>query len=172
MAQDSDGKPPRREGNREGGRGGGERRKDDRREGRRDDRKGGGGGPRRGKGGKGGPHRKEGPKAPPATYETVTQLTRGPDYRIDKFVLAEKVSHKAVKTEYRLTREGLEGVRSFARLFEAQAAATEPLPEPSPPEPEPAEAPATEMAAEVQENAGGEQPEPVAEEATPETQAG
>ena len=175
MAQDSDGKPPRREGNREGGRGGGERRGGDRREGRRDDRKGGGGGGgnRRGKGGKGGPHRKEGPKkAPPATYETLTQLTRGPDYRIDKFVLAEKVSHKAIKTEYRLTREGLEGVRSFGRLFEAQAAATEPLPEPPPSEPEATEAPATEEVAEVQENAGGEQPSPVAEEAASETQEG
>jgi hypothetical protein len=174
MAQDTNGKPPRRDGNREGGRGG-EKRRDDRREGRRDDRKGGsGGGHRRGKGGKGGkggPHRKEGPKkAPPATYETLTQLTRGPDYRIDKFVLAEKVTHKAVKTEYRLTREGLEGVRTFARLFEAQAAATEPLPEPPPPEPEVAEAPVTEEQAETQE--AGEQPAPAAEDTVPEAQEG
>ncbi|HLG89627.1 MAG TPA: hypothetical protein VKZ79_20795 [Alphaproteobacteria bacterium] len=175
MAQDTDGKPPRRDGNREGGRGG-ERRKDDRGEGRRDDRKGGGGGQghrrgKGGKGGKGGPHRKEGPKkAPPATYETLTQLTRGPDYRIDKFVLAEKVTHKAVKTEYRLTREGMEGVRTFARLFEAQAAATEPLPEPPPAEPEVAEAPATGETSE--DHGSGEQPAPATEDTAPETQEG
>jgi hypothetical protein len=163
MAQDSGGKPPRRDGNREGGPGG---------EKRRDDRKGGGGGHRRGQGSKGGPRRGEGPKkAPPATYETLTQLTRGADYRIDKFVLAEKVTHKAIKTEYRLTREGLEGVRAFARLFEAQAAATEPLPEPPPPEPEVAEAPATEETGEA-EGGAGEPPESTVEAVAPEIQEG
>jgi len=130
MSDQTDNKPPKRGGDRDRARGGG--RGDGRPGG---ERKGGGGrGPGRGKGGKGGKFG-DGPKrAPAVTYETLNVVTRGADFRIEKFVVAEKGSHKAVKTEYRLYREGLDGPRVYPRLFEAQAAATEPLPEPVPPE--------------------------------------
>jgi len=102
-----------------------------------------GGGPgrdrRQGPGGKrGGPHKggfgKAAPKAPVRipTYETVKELTRGADFRIDKFQIAEKGTGRPVKTEYRLTRAGLNGVHTFNRLSDAQTAATAPLPEPDP----------------------------------------
>ncbi len=78
--------------------------------GNRDNRGGGGGrdgqrgGPRKGGGGFGkGPARQERAE----TYETLKELERGEGFRIDKYVVAEKKSHKPVKTEYRLTREGL-----------------------------------------------------------------
>jgi DNA-binding HxlR family transcriptional regulator len=66
------------------------------------------------------------------TYESLKELTRGAGFRIDKYVLAEKATHKPVRTEYRLTREGLAGTPVFSRLADAQTAATEPLPEPAP----------------------------------------
>src|SRR6185437_15845063 len=66
------------------------------------------------------------------TYESLQLLTRGEGFHIDKFVLAEKGTHKPVKVEYRLTREGLKGVHAFPRLVDAQNAATAPLPEPEP----------------------------------------
>jgi hypothetical protein len=75
----------------------------------------------------------------------VKLVTRGADFRIEKSVVAEKGTHKPVKTEYRLHREGLPAMQPFARLADAQAAATAPLPEP---EPTPAEAAASEPAAE------------------------
>jgi hypothetical protein len=106
-----------------------------------------GGGP--GRGGPGGPGRggdknrkggfARGAQAKPARaelYESLKELTRGDGFRIDKFVAAEKGTHRPVKTEYRLTREGLKGVHIFQRLVDAQAAAIAPLPEPEP-EPEP-----------------------------------
>src|SRR5580704_7268410 len=80
MTDEKRGGPPSRGGpgggNREGRPGGG----------RRDDRRGG---PRKGGFGKGPakPERRE-------TYESLQQLTRGEGFRIDKFVLAEKVTHK------------------------------------------------------------------------------
>jgi hypothetical protein len=104
-----------------GGPGGGGERRDDR-------------GPRRqGKGGFG-----KGPAKPARveTYESLKELTRGEGFRIDKFVVAEKGTHRPVKVEYRLTREGLKGTPAFARLVDAQAASVAPLPEPEP-EPEP-----------------------------------
>src|SRR6201996_6759910 len=131
-------------GNREGrpggggeGRGGG---------GRRDDRRGGG---RKGGGGSG-----KGPAKPERreTYESLQMLTRGEGFHIDKFVLAEKGTHKPVKVEYRLTRDGLKGVQGFPRLVDAQNAATAPLPEP---EPEVVEEAVTETA-EATEGAEGE----------------
>jgi hypothetical protein len=95
------------------------------------ERRGGGRRDRRGGGRKGGGFGK-GPQKPvrKETYESLQELTRGEGFRIDKFVLAEKGTHKPVKVEYRLTREGLKGVHSFPRLVDAQAAATTPLPEP------------------------------------------
>jgi hypothetical protein len=93
--------------------------------GRRDDKRGG---PRKGGFGKGGPAKPERRE----TYENLALLTRGEGFRIDKFTLAEKGTHRPVKVEYRLTREGLKGVHSFPRLVDAQAAATAELPEPEP----------------------------------------
>jgi hypothetical protein len=126
MTDEKRGGPPARGGpgggNREGrpGGGGGEGRG-----GRRDDKRGG---PRKGGFGKGGPAKPERRE----TYESLALLTRGEGFRIDKFVLAEKGTHRPVKVEYRLTREGLNGVHSFPRLVDAQAAATAELPEPEP----------------------------------------
>jgi hypothetical protein len=113
----------------------------------------GGGGGRDG-GGRGGPRKGggfgKGPvkQARAETYESLKELTRGEGFRIDKFMLAEKGTHKLVKTEYRLTREGLKDVQMFQRLVDAQAAAIAPLPEPEP-EPEVIE----EVAAEAVEGA-------------------
>jgi len=125
MAQDNRNSPPPR-----GGKPG---------DGRRDGRDGNRGGPNRGGPGRGGQGR-GGPGREPSradTYETVGELTRGDGFRIDKYVLADKSTHKPVRTEYRLTRDGVSGTQVFSRLFEAQTAATAPLPEPeSPPEPE------------------------------------
>jgi hypothetical protein len=119
MTDEKRGGPPSRGGpgggNREGRPGGG----------RRDDRRGG---PRKGGFGKGGPAKPERRE----TYESLQLLTRGEGFKIDKFVLAEKGTHKPVKVEYRLTREGLKGVHSFPRLIDAQTAATAELPEPEP----------------------------------------
>jgi hypothetical protein len=119
MTDEKRGGPPSRGGpgggNREGRPGGG----------RRDDKRGG---PRKGGFGKSGPARPERRE----TYESLQLLTRGEGFKIDKFVLAEKGTHKPVKVEYRLTREGLKGVHSFPRLVDAQAAATADLPEPEP----------------------------------------
>src|SRR5260370_8257063 len=69
-------------------------------------------------------------KGPTVTYETLKELERGADYRIHKFVLADKANHTPVKTEYRLTRDGLAGTQVFNRLFDAKAAAVAPLPDP------------------------------------------
>jgi hypothetical protein len=66
------------------------------------------------------------------TYESLTEVTRGPDFKIAKRVIAEKGTHRPVKIEYRLTREGMKQPQYFARLGEAQAASTAPLPEPEP----------------------------------------
>jgi hypothetical protein len=83
-------------------------------------------GPGQGKGGPGrGPARVE-------TFEDVKLLSRGEGFRIDKSVVVEKGSFRPVKTEYRLTRDGLSGVQVFQRLADAQTAATAPLPEPEP----------------------------------------
>ena len=116
MTDEKRGGPPSRGGpgggNREGRPGGG---------GRRDDKRGG---PRKGGFGKGGPAKPERRE----TYENLALLTRGEGFRIDKFTLAEKGTHRPVKVEYRLTREGLNGVHSFPRLVDAQAAATAELP--------------------------------------------
>jgi hypothetical protein len=118
MTDEKRGGPPSRGGpgggNREGRPGGG---------GRRDDKRGG---PRKGGFGKGGPAKPERRE----TYESLQLLTRGEGFKIDKFVLAEKGTHKPVKVEYRLTREGLNGVHNFPRLIDAQTAATAELPEP------------------------------------------
>jgi hypothetical protein len=107
MAQDNRGGPPSRGGNNRGGPGGR--------------------GP--GKGGFG-----KGPARPARveTYEDVKLLSRGEGFRIDKSVVVEKGSHRPVKTEYRLTRDGLAAVQVFQRLGDAQTAATAPLPEPEP----------------------------------------
>jgi hypothetical protein len=144
MTDEKRGGPPARGGpgggNREGRPGGGDNRGGG---GRRDDKRGG---PRKGGFGKGGPAKQERRE----TYESLQLLTRGEGFHIDKFVLAEKGTHKPVKVEYRLTREGLKGVHSFPRLVDAQAAATAELP----PEPEPeiveevVEAPAEDATAE------------------------
>jgi hypothetical protein len=119
MTDEKRGGPPSRGGpgggNREGRPGGG----------RRDDKRGG---PRKGGFGKGGPAKPERRE----TYESLQLLTRGEGFKIDKFVLAEKGTHKPVKVEYRLTREGLKGIHSFPRLVDAQTAATAELPEPEP----------------------------------------
>lgn len=93
---------------------------------RRDGGKGRPGG--KGKFGKGGPSK----PVRTETYESLKEVVRGADFRIDKFMLADKISHKAVKVEYRLTREGLPAAQSYERLAEAQAAAIAPLPEPVP----------------------------------------
>ena len=101
MTDEKRGGPPSRGGpgggNREGRPGGG----------RRDDKRGG---PRKGGFGKGPakPERRE-------TYESLQLLTRGEGFKIDKFVLAEKGTHKPVKVEYRLTRKG----RSFVPVIAA-----------------------------------------------------
>jgi hypothetical protein len=129
MAQDNRGGPSSNNGRPGGGR----------------DGRGGGGRGRPGGGfGKGGPAR----PGRTETYEDVKLVTRGADFRIEKSVVAEKGTHKPVKTEYRLHREGLPGMQPFARLADAQAAATAPLPEPEP-EPTPAAeaAPATDETA-------------------------
>jgi hypothetical protein len=111
---------------------------------------GGGGNRNRGKGGFGkGPARPERKE----TYESLQLLTRGEGFHIDKYVLAEKGTHKPVRVEYRLTREGLKGVQNFPRLVDAQTAATAPLPEP---EPEVVEEVAVETAAETIEGEGTE----------------
>ncbi|MDB5392715.1 MAG: hypothetical protein JWM91_221 [Rhodospirillales bacterium] len=127
MTEEKRGGPPSR-----GGPGGGNR----------DNRPGGGGrgGPRKGGGFGKGPVK----QARAETYESLKELTRGEGFRIDKYVVAEKGTHRLVKTEYRLTREGLKSVQMFQRLVDAQAAAIAPLPEPEP-EPEPVE----EIAADV-----------------------
>ena len=80
--------------------------------GNRDGRPGGGG--RDGGGGRGGPRKGgfgKGPvkQARAETYESLKELTRGEGFRIDKFMLAEKGTHKLVKTEYRLTPRRAEG---------------------------------------------------------------
>jgi hypothetical protein len=126
MAQDNRGGPSSKAGRPGGGPGGG-----------RDGRPGGGRG-RPGGGGFG-----KGPARPvrTETYEDVKLLTRGAGFRIEKSVVAEKGTHKPIKTEYRLHREGLTAMLPFARLVDAQAAATAPLPEPEP-EPSPEAAPA------------------------------
>ena len=125
MTDEKRGGPPSRGGpgggNREGRPGSG----GEGRGGRRDDKRGG---PRKGGFGKGGPAKPERRE----TYENLALLTRGEGFRIDKFTLAEKGTHRPVKVEYRLTREGLKGVHSFPRLVDAQAAATAELPEPEP----------------------------------------
>jgi hypothetical protein len=125
MAQDNRGGPSSKAGRPGGGPGGG-----------RDGRPGGRGRP--GGGGFG-----KGPARPvrTETYEDVKLLTRGAGFRIEKSVVAEKGTHKPIKTEYRLHREGLAAMLPFARLVDAQAAATAPLPEPEP-EPSPEAAPA------------------------------
>jgi len=112
--------------------------------GRRDGRGPGGD---RGKPRRGGDNRAAANPVRAETYESLKELTRGPGFRIDKYVLAEKATHKPVRTEYRLTREGLAGTPVFSRLADAQNAATEKLPEPAPdaaeettPEPIPVEA--------------------------------
>jgi hypothetical protein len=133
MTEEKRGGPPSRGGPQShGGPGGGNR--DNRGGGGRDGRPGGGrdgkGGPRKGGFGKG-----PAKQARAETYESLKELTRGEGFRIDKFMLAEKGTHKLVKTEYRLTREGLKDVQNFQRLVDAQAAAIAPLPEPEP-EPE------------------------------------
>ena len=126
MTDEKRGGPPARGGpgggNREGRPGGGDNRGGG---GRRDDKRGG---PRKGGFGKNGPARPERRE----TYESLQLLTRGEGFHIDKFVLAEKGTHKPVKVEYRLTREGLKGVHNFPRLVDAQAAAIAELPEPEP----------------------------------------
>jgi hypothetical protein len=149
MADNTRGGPPSRDrkpggGAPSGGPGGGGNRGGGR---ERGNGPGGPGGPR--KGGKGGFGKGPAKAVRAETYESLKELTRGEGFRIDKFVVAEKGTHRPVKTEYRLTREGLKGTPAFSRLVEAQAAAIAPLPEP---EPEPIEeaAPAT---AEVPEHA-------------------
>jgi hypothetical protein len=96
--------------------------------GKRDDRRKGGSF----KGGKGGFGKGPVKSARAETYESLKEVMRGEGFRIDKFQLAEKGTHKPVKTEYRLFREGLTGTHSFERLTDAQTAATAPLPEPEP----------------------------------------
>ena len=88
------------------------------------------------RGRKGGFDRDAKPRVSTNTFESLKELERGPDYRIDKFVLADKESHKPIRTEYRLTRQGLAGTPVFSRLVDAKTAATGPLPEPEVPEPE------------------------------------
>jgi hypothetical protein len=133
----------------------------------RDNRPGGGGRDRRPGGGKGGPRRgrDSGPERPKRveTYEDVKLVTRGADFRIEKSVVAEKGTHKPVRTEYRLHREGLPAMQPFSRLADAQAAATAPLPEPEP-EPTPAaEAHAAEGEPAEDHGAAGETPAASAE---------
>jgi hypothetical protein len=176
MTDEKRGGPPSRGGpgggNREGRPGGG--RRDDKRggprkggfgkggpakpgPGGRDDRGGGRGGGSRDGGGRGGPRKGggfgKGPvkQARAETYESLKELTRGEGFRIDKFMVAEKGTHKLVKTEYRLTREGLKDTQTYQRLVDAQAAAIAPLPEP---EPEPVEE-TLEAATESAQDEGG-----------------
>ena len=112
---------------------------------------GGRGGPRKGGGFGKGPVK----QARAETYESLKELTRGEGFRIDKFMLAEKGTHKLVKTEYRLTREGLKDVQMFQRLVDAQAAAIAPLPEPEPePQPEPEPEIVEEVAVEAEASEG------------------
>lgn len=66
------------------------------------------------------------------TYESVKEVNRGAGFRIDKSVVAEKGTHRPVRTEYRLYRDGVAGPQVFDRLADAQTAATAPLPEPDP----------------------------------------
>jgi hypothetical protein len=96
-----------------------------------------GGNNRRGPGGRGpgkGGGFGKGPARPARveTYEDIKLLSRGEGFRIDKSVVVEKGSHRPVKTEYRLTRDGLDGIQVFQRLADAQTASTAPLPEPAP----------------------------------------
>ena len=156
MAQERSGGPSQRTGKpggggRDGRPGGGGR---DGRPGGRDRRPGGGkGGPRRG--------RDSGPERPKRveTYEDVRLVTRGGDFRIEKSVVAEKGTHKPVKTEYRLHREGLPAMQVFPRLADAQTAATAPLPEPEPAQAEPASGePAAEGEAAPDQAAAGDAP--------------
>jgi hypothetical protein len=94
------------------------------------------------------------------TYDTLTEVLRGADFRIHKRVIAEKGAHRPIKTEYRLTREGLKDPQYFPRLSDAQAASTAPLPEPEP-EPEPevaAEAPETAAEAATGDPAASDHP--------------
>jgi hypothetical protein len=100
--------------------------------GRGEGRDRGKGGPRRGGHGKGGFGKGPAKPARVETYESLKELTRGAGFRIDKYVLAEKGTHRPVRTEYRLEREGLPETQVFSRLADAQAAATAPLPEPPP----------------------------------------
>jgi hypothetical protein len=145
MAQDNRGGGPSRGGNNRGGPGG------------------------RGPGGKGGFGK--GPTRPARveTYEDVKLLSRGEGFRIDKSVVVEKGSHRPVKTEYRLTRDGLDGIQVFQRLADAQTASTAPLPEP---EPEAAPETQIEIAAEAAAEGGAailppvEDDSPAAEEPT------
>jgi hypothetical protein len=108
MAQDNRGGPSSRGGNNRGGPGG------------------------RGPGGKGGFGKGPARPARVETYEDVKLLSRGEGFHIDKSVVVEKGSHRPVKTEYRLTREGISGVQVFQRLADAITASTAPLPEPEP----------------------------------------
>ena len=62
-------------------------------------------------------------KNAPKPTRPLKELERGEGFRIDKYVVAEKKSHKPVKTEYRLTREGLKQTMVFQRLIEAKEAA-------------------------------------------------
>jgi hypothetical protein len=140
MAQDNRGGPSSKAGRPGGGPGGG-----------RDGRPGGGRG-RPGGGGFG-----KGPARPvrTETYEDVKLLTRGAGFRIEKSVVAEKGTHKPIKTEYRLHREGIAAMMPFARLADAQAAATAPLPEPEA-EPSPADATSGDAAPEAAATAHAE----------------
>ncbi len=150
------GQPGRGEG-RGGGGGGG-----------RDGGEGRGGRRRRGGGGKGGFGKGPAKPARVETYESLKELTRGEGFRIDKFVVAEKGTHRPVKVEYRLTREGLKGAPAFARLVDAQAAATAPLPEPEP-EPAPVEEAVAEPAAEETTEAASSEGEAATSEGEAET---
>jgi hypothetical protein len=137
MAQDNRGGPSSRGGNNRGGPGG------------------------RGPGGKGGFGKGPARPARVETYEDVKQLSRGEGFRIDKSVVVEKGSHRPVKTEYRLTRDGLPGVQIFQRLADAQTASTAPLPEP---EPEAAPEAPVEVAAEAAAEGGAAVLPPVEED--------
>ena len=180
MADNSRGGPPSRDRkpgggppgggeNRRGGDARGERHGGERRGG--DENRDGRGPRRRGKGKGGGFGRGPAKPARVETYESLKELTRGEGYRIDKFVVAEKGTHRPVKVEYRLTREGLKGTPAYARLVDAQAAAVAPLPEPEP-EPAPVEeaaAPETveEDVSEAAEETAPEAAEPAVAAETP-----
>jgi hypothetical protein len=145
MAQDNRGGPPSRGGNNRGGPGG------------------------RGPGGKGGFGKGPARPARVETYEDVKLLSRGEGFHIDKSVVVEKGSHRPVKTEYRLTREGLSGTQVFQRLADALTASTAPLPEPEP-APEAAVESEVEIAAEAAAEGGAASLPPVEDE-TPEEAA-